>query len=49
MLNDYLKEKGLRENIEIVYSYPKVAQAVTDGLFLQGPTSEVLPTSYNFV
>ncbi len=47
MLNDYLKEKGLRENIEIVYSYPKVAQAVTDGLFLQGPTSEVLPTIFD--
>lgn len=43
MLHDYLKEKGVRDDVEILYTYPKVAQTVQDGLFLQDPTSQVLP------
>jgi len=49
MLHDYLVEKGIRDDIEIVYSYPKVAQKVTDGLFLQEPTSEVLPMIFDSI
>ncbi len=44
MLHDHLKEHGVREDVEIVYTYPKVAQSITDGLFMQGPTSKVLPS-----
>jgi sulfide:quinone oxidoreductase len=47
MLHDYLVEKGIRDDIEIVYTYPKVAQSVIDGLFLQVPTSNVLPTIFD--
>jgi sulfide:quinone oxidoreductase len=47
MLHDYLVERGVRDDIEIVYTYPKVAQSVVDGLFLQVPTSEVLPTIFD--
>jgi sulfide:quinone oxidoreductase len=47
MLHDYLKEKGLRDDVEIVYTYPKIAQTVQDGLFLQEPTSEVLPMIFD--
>lgn len=47
MLHDYLTEKGIRDDIEIVYTYPKNAQAVTDGLFLQAPTSNVLPMIFD--
>ncbi len=43
MLHDYLTERGVRDNIEIIYTYPTKAQAVENGLFLQAPTSEVLP------
>ncbi len=49
MLHDYLTEKGTRDDIEIIYTYPKEAQAVTDGLFLQAPTSNVLPTIFDSI
>jgi len=49
MLHDYLTEKGLRDDIEIVYTYPKVAQGVTDGLFMQKPTSDVLPSIFDSI
>ncbi len=47
MLHDHLKEQGIRDDIEIVYTYPKTAQTITDGLFLQGPTSDVLPILFD--
>lgn len=47
MLHDYLTEKGVRENIEIVYTYPTEAQSVHNGLFLQEPTSKVLPAIFD--
>jgi len=47
MLHDYLTEKGLRDNVEITYTYPTEAQAVKDGLFLQEPTSNVLPAIFD--
>ncbi|MDD2838177.1 FAD/NAD(P)-binding oxidoreductase [Sulfuricurvum sp.] len=49
MLHDYLTERGVRENVEIVYTYPTKAQAVENGLFLQSPTSKVLPTVFDSV
>ncbi|WP_419777285.1 NAD(P)/FAD-dependent oxidoreductase [Malaciobacter marinus] len=47
MLHDHLKEHGVREDVEIIYTYPKVAQSITDGLFMQGPTSKVLPSIFD--
>lgn len=49
MLHDYLTEKGVRDDIEIIYTYPKHAQAVEDGLFLQTPTSNVLPSVFDSI
>ena len=47
MLHDFLVERGIRDNVEIVYTYPTEAQAVTNGLFLQEPTSKVLPLIFD--
>jgi len=47
MLHDYLTERGVRDDIEIIYTYPKNAQSMVDGLFLQAPTSKVLPTIFD--
>jgi len=49
MLHDYFTEKGVRDNIEIVYTYPTVAQHVKNGLFLQEPTSNVLPSIFDSI
>ncbi len=49
MLHDYLTEKGVRDDIEIIYTYPKEAQSVTNGLFLQTPTSNVLPSIFDSI
>lgn len=47
MLHDFLVERGIRDNVEIIYTYPTEAQAVTNGLFLQEPTSKVLPSIFD--
>jgi len=47
MLHDFLTERGVRDDIEIVYTYPTVAQSVTNGLFMQAPTSNVLPSIFD--
>jgi sulfide:quinone oxidoreductase len=49
MLHDYLTERGFRDDVEIIYTYPKVAQTVQDGLFLQEPTSQVLPMIFDSI
>ncbi|WP_373000928.1 NAD(P)/FAD-dependent oxidoreductase [Sulfurimonas sp.] len=49
MLHDYLTEKGIRDNIEIIYTYPTKSQAVENGLFLQAPTSDVLPMIFDSI
>ena len=49
MLHDFLVEKGVRDDIEIIYTYPKTAQMMTDGLFMQGPTSGVLPSIFDSI
>ena len=46
MLDDYLRRRGVRERIEIVYTYPTVAQLLRNCLFLQKPTCNVLPTVF---
>jgi len=47
MLHDYLTEKGVRDDVEITYTYPTEAQSVKNGLFLQEPTSKVLPAIFD--
>ncbi|HJE03869.1 MULTISPECIES: NAD(P)/FAD-dependent oxidoreductase [Aliarcobacter] len=47
MLHDFLVERGIRDNVEIIYTYPTEAQAVQNGLFLQEPTSKVLPSIFD--
>jgi sulfide:quinone oxidoreductase len=49
MLHDFLKEKGVRDDVEIIYTYPTTAQSVQNGLFLQEPTSNVLPAIFDGV
>lgn len=47
MLHDFLSQRGVRDEVEILYTYPTKAQAVTGGLFLQEPTSKVLPAIFD--
>jgi sulfide:quinone oxidoreductase len=43
MLDDFLRRRGVRDQIEIVYTYPTTAQLLRNCLFLQRPTGEILP------
>ncbi|MBM3112814.1 NAD(P)/FAD-dependent oxidoreductase [Pseudomonas sp. P66] len=43
MLDDYLRRRGVRDNVEIIYTYPTTAQLLRNCLFLQRPTGEILP------
>ena len=43
MLDDYLRRRGVRDKVEIVYTYPTTSQLLRNCLFLQRPTCEVLP------
>ena len=43
MLDEFLRQRGVRDQIEIVYTYPTIAQLVRNCLFLQRATGEVLP------
>lgn len=47
MLDELLRRRGVRDQIEIVYSYPTVAQLLRNCLFLQQETCEVLPTIFD--
>lgn len=47
MLDEYLRKRGVRDQIEIIYSYPTVAQLLRNCLFLQKPTCDVLPTIFD--
>ncbi|WP_285430173.1 FAD/NAD(P)-binding oxidoreductase [Pseudomonas sp. fls2-241-R2A-110] len=42
MLDDYLRRRGVRNHVEIVYTYPTTAQLMRNCLFLQRPTGEIL-------
>ncbi|WP_440244960.1 NAD(P)/FAD-dependent oxidoreductase [Burkholderia singularis] len=46
MLDDYLRRRGVREQVEIVYTYPSIAQLLRNCLFLQKPTCDILPTLF---
>jgi len=47
MLDEFLRRRGVREQIEIVYTYPTVAQLVRNCLFLQEETCAVLPPIFD--
>lgn len=47
MLDDYLRQRGVRDAIEIVYTYPTVSQLLRNCLFLQRPVGEVLPSVFD--
>ncbi len=49
MLHDFLTERGVRDDIEIVYTYPTTSQSVKNGLFMQAPTSSVLPSIFDSI
>lgn len=46
MLDDYLRRRGVRERVEIVYTYPTVSQLLRNCLFLQKPTCDVVPALF---
>lgn len=43
MLDDYLRKRGVRDKVEIVYTYPTVSQLLRNCLFLQKDTCDILP------
>ena len=43
MLDEYLRRKGVRDQIEIVYTYPTVSQLLRNCLFMQEEVCSVLP------
>ncbi|WP_346900185.1 FAD/NAD(P)-binding oxidoreductase [uncultured Roseibium sp.] len=43
MLDEYLRRKGVRNQVEIVYTYPTVSQLLRNCLFLQEEVCSVLP------
>ncbi|WDD94417.1 NAD(P)/FAD-dependent oxidoreductase [Burkholderia sp. FERM BP-3421] len=46
MLDDYLRRRGVRDQVEIIYTYPTVAQLLRNCLFLQRPTCDILPALF---
>lgn len=46
MLDDLLRRRGVRDKVEIVYTYPTVSQLLRNCLFLQKDTCEILPTVF---
>ena len=46
MLDEFLRQRGVRNQIELVYSYPTLAMFQEHALFLQKATSEVLPSIF---
>lgn len=47
MLDDFLRKRRVRDNIEIVYTYPTVSQLLRNCLFMQQPVCEVMPEVFN--
>ncbi|EKT54068.1 NAD(P)/FAD-dependent oxidoreductase [Providencia sneebia] len=47
MLDDFLRKRRVRDNIEIVYTYPTVSQLLRNCLFLQQPVCEAIPEIFN--
>ncbi len=46
MLDELLRQRGVRDQVEIVYTYPTLAQLLRNCLFMQEETCEVLPTIF---
>ncbi|WP_198970044.1 NAD(P)/FAD-dependent oxidoreductase [Xylophilus sp. ASV27] len=46
MLDDLLRRRGVRDKVEIVYTYPTVSQLLRNCLFLQKDTCEILPAVF---
>ena len=46
MLDEYLRRKGVRDQVEIVYTYPTVSQLLRNCLFLQQEVCEVVPAIF---
>ncbi len=46
MLDDLLRRRGVRDKVEIVYTYPTVSQLLRNCLFLQKETCDILPTVF---
>lgn len=47
MVDDYLRRKGVRDQCEIVYTYPTISQLLRNCLFLQQEVCEVLPPVFD--
>ncbi|HEJ0213091.1 TPA: NAD(P)/FAD-dependent oxidoreductase [Proteus mirabilis] len=47
MLDEFLRQRRVRSNIEIVYTYPTVAQLLRNCLFMQQEVCEVLPAVFS--
>lgn len=43
MLDELLRRRGVRDSVEIVYTYPTIAQLLRNCLFMQRPTGDALP------
>jgi sulfide:quinone oxidoreductase len=43
MLDDFLRKRGVRDQIEIIYTYPTTAQLMRNCLFMQRRVGDVLP------
>ncbi|EJD6599040.1 NAD(P)/FAD-dependent oxidoreductase, partial [Providencia rettgeri] len=43
MIDEFLRKRRVRDNIEIVYTYPTVSQLLRNCLFMQQPVCEVIP------
>jgi len=46
MLDDFLRRRGVRDKVEIIYTYPSTAQLMRNCLFMQRTTGEVLPSLF---
>lgn len=47
MIDEFLRRRGVREQVEIVYTYPTISQLIRNCLFLQKNTGEVLPSIFD--
>ncbi|MEO7067325.1 MAG: FAD/NAD(P)-binding oxidoreductase, partial [Rhodanobacter sp.] len=47
MLDDMLRKRGVRDKVEILYTYPTVSQLLRNCLFLQRPVGEALPSVFD--
>ena len=46
MLDDLLRRRGVRDKVDIIYTYPSVAQLLRNCLFMQRPVGEALSSIF---